>query len=209
MIMRSLAIITLLSSSTLAAAPTDTLKARNNQVNQLLKQNAPPGSPADVKRKSEIKAQAASLFDYGELVKRAMADHWTKITAAEQTDLVTTLKDLIERNYVKQLKSNVDYKIEYGAEKVTGPDASVMTTVKVKTKGKSTDAEVEYKMHDLGGKWMVWDVITDETSLMRNYKSQFDRIIRNEGGFKELLKRMKDKLKEPEDKDDKAPEKKT
>ncbi|HEY7957952.1 MAG TPA: ABC transporter substrate-binding protein, partial [Polyangia bacterium] len=44
----------------------------------------------------------------------------------------------------------------------------------------------------------VWDVVTDEVSLMRNYKSQFNRII-TDNGFPELLKRMKDKLKQDDD----------
>jgi len=203
MIMRTIIGSILMISVSVAGATTTpmvTLQGTNNKVNALLKIAAAPGTPADQKRKSEIKAMAAGLFDYKELVKRAMADHWTTITPVQQDDLVATLKELIERKYVQQLKSNVDYKIKYGAEKVTGGDASVMTTLKVNTKGKSTDAEVEYKMHELGGQWLVWDVITDETSLMRNYKGQFDRIIRNEGGYKELIKRMKDKLKEPEEK---------
>jgi phospholipid transport system substrate-binding protein len=203
MIMRMIVVPILMVSVSVAGATTTplvTLQGTNNKVSALLKVAAAPGTPADQDRKAKIKAMAAGLFDYKELVKRAMADHWTTITPAQQDELVSTLKELIERKYVQQLKSNVDYKVKYGAEKVTGGDASVMTTLKVNTKGKSTDAEVEYKMHDKDGVWLVWDVITDETSLMRNYKGQFDRIIRNEGGYKELIKRMKDKLKEPEEK---------
>src|SRR5687767_13020751 len=156
MIMRTSIVSLLMVSVSVAGATTTpmvTLQGTNNKVNALLKIAAAPGTPADQDRKTKIKAMAAGLFDYKELVKRAMAEHWTTITPAQQTDLVDTLKELIERKYVQQLKSNVDYKVKYGAEKVTGGDASVMTTIKVNTKGKSTDAEVEYKMHDQGGQW--------------------------------------------------------
>jgi len=187
-----------LAPSVHAETPTATLKSKNGEVDRLLKIKADPGTPGDQKRKSDIKAVATSLFDYPELIKRAMADHWQQITPAEQTDLVGTLKQLIERNYVKQLRGNLDYQVSYKEEKVSGEDATVGSVVKIKTRGKSTEAEIIYKLRNVGGKWMVWDVITDESSLMRSYKSSFHKII-TESGFPELMKRMKNKLKEPED----------
>lgn len=182
-----------------ALGPTATLKAKNGEVNRLLKVKTTKGSPQEKKVKDEIKALASTLLDYGELTKRAMADHWAQITQAQQTDLVTTLKELIERNYVKQLRSNLDYQVLYKEEHVDGDQATVHSIVKVKTKGRSTDADIVYKLHKVEDKWVVWDVVTDEVSLMRNYKSQFNRII-DDNGFPELLKRMKNKLKEKDDK---------
>jgi phospholipid transport system substrate-binding protein len=173
--------------------PTSVLKEKNGAFDKLLR--------APQKQEEEIKQLAASLLDYGELTKRAMADHWTQINAAQQKELVETLKGLIQRNYVKQIKSNLDYKVSYQEEQVAGDQATVNSTVKVKTKGKSTDAEIIYKLRKVpkpdGESWMVWDVVTDEVSLMRNYKTQFHRII-TDSGFDELLKKMKKKLAEKE-----------
>ncbi|MFI5289775.1 MAG: phospholipid-binding protein MlaC [Polyangia bacterium] len=181
-----------------ALGPSATLKEKNGQVNRLLKIKPPKGSAAEKKQKDDIKALASTLLDYGELTKRAMADHWDKITSAQQTDLVTTLKELIERNYVKQLRSNIDYKVLYKEENIDGDEATVHSVVKVKTKGRDTDADIVYKLRKVDAGWVVWDVVTDEVSLMRNYKSQFNRII-TDNGFPELLKRMKDKLKQDDD----------
>jgi phospholipid transport system substrate-binding protein len=184
-------------------SPTAVLKSKNGEVDRLLRQKVDPGSAAEAKQKAEIKVLAASLLDYAELTKRAMAEHWDQINAAQRAELVATLKELIERNYVKQIRSNLDYQIQYKDEKITGAEAQVLSIVKVKTKGKSTDAEIVYKLRKVsapeGEKWLVWDVVTDEVSLMRNYKSQFHRII-TESGFDELLRKMKKKLAE-KDKD--------
>lgn len=192
-------VLALVVISPVAAAesldPLATLKQKNSEVDRLLRTKTDPGSPAEKQQKENIKIIAATLLSYQELTKRAMADHWKEIKPAQQTELTATLKELIENNYVKQIKSNLDYAVTYKTPTVDGNEATVGSVVKVKTKGKATDAEIVYKMLKIGDRWMVWDVVTDEVSLMRNYKGQFHRII-TDSGFPELLKRMKSKLQE-------------
>jgi phospholipid transport system substrate-binding protein len=108
---------------------------------------------------------------------------------------VTTFRELIERNYVKQLRSNLDYQVQYKGEETNGDDVTVTTIVKVKSAGKNTDAEIVYKMHKVGNEWRVWDVITDEVPLTRNYKTQFNKII-TEQSYDALIAKMKKKLAE-------------
>lgn len=200
MIMRTLTLALGLLVPTLAVAgaagPMATLKAKNDEVDKLLRQPTAKGSPAEQKQKDEIKQLAASLLDYEELAKRSMAAHWDKLTAEQRKEFVTTLRGLIERNYVKQLRSNLDYKVQYKNEQLEPEGATVSTVVKVKSQGKNTDAEIVYKMRKLpDGAWRVWDVITDEVSLVRNYKTQFNKII-TEQSYDALIKKMKSKLAE-------------
>jgi len=187
------------ASAAPGAGPTDTLKTKNGEVDKLLRLKVQPESAAEKKQKADIATLAGQLFDYPELIKRAMGDHWAQITPAQQADLVGTMRALIERRYVKQLKGNLDYSVVYKDEKLTGQDAVVQSMVKVKTKGKSTDAEIVYKLRQVDDRWVVWDVVTDESSLMRTYKGDFHRII-TQSGFPELLRKMKAKLAE-KDKD--------
>jgi phospholipid transport system substrate-binding protein len=199
--MRSVAVLLLLGPTVALAAPlrevgpTATLKQRNGEVEKLLKQKPAKGSPAETKQKDQIKQMAATLLDYQELAKRSLAQHWDKLTPPQRTEFVTTLRELIERNYVKQLRSNLDYQVLYKGEDVDGDGATVSTVVKVQSKGKHTDAEIIYKMHKLGSDWRVWDVVTDEVSLVRNYRTQFNKII-TEQSYDALIKKMKNKLAE-------------
>jgi phospholipid transport system substrate-binding protein len=198
--MRTLALALSLVPTVAAAAgaggPMATLKAKNGEVDRLLRTKVDKGSPAEQKQKDEIKQLAATLLDYDELAKRSMAQHWSKLTAEQHRDFVSTLRELIERNYVKQLRNNLDYKVTYKGEDVDGDEATVTTVVKVNTKGKSTDAEIIYKMRKIAdGAWRVWDVITDELSLVRNYKTQFNKII-TEQSYDALIKKMKKRLTE-------------
>ena len=179
--------------------PLATLKAKNGEVDRLLRQKVTTGSPEEKKVKDDIKSLAGTLFDYSELARRSLADHWTKLTPAQRTEFVSTLRELIERNYVKQLRTNLEYSVSYKNEEVSGAEATVTSIVKVKTQGKATDAEIVYKMKrpEAGAEqaWLVYDVITDEVSLVRNYRSQFGKII-SEKSYDELIKKMKSKLHE-------------
>jgi len=53
--------------------------------------------------------------------------------------------------------------------------------------------EMEYKLLYKGNRWLVFDVITDEQSMLENYRAEFNKIITKES-FDALLKRMKKRL---------------
>lgn len=199
-IMRTLFLLCALTAPAFASAapgsPLETLKNKNSQVDGLLRKKTTAGSPEEQKVKDTVKQVAGTLLDYDELGKKAMDSHWAQLTPAQQKEFLTTFKEMLEKNYVKQLKTNLDYQVTYKDEKQPANDQAVVeSVVKVKTKGKSTDAEIVYKMHKVKDDWMVWDIITDEVSLLRNYKTQFHKII-SEQGYDKLLEKMKNKLKE-------------
>jgi phospholipid transport system substrate-binding protein len=199
--MRNLRVLTiamtmlLLPMTAFAGPALATLKAKNGEVDRLLHNKVEKGTPEEAKQKADIKAMASGLLDYDELAKKSLAAHWEKLTTAQRTEFVTTFRELIERNYVKQLRSNLDYQVQYKNEQTDGDDVTVTTIVKVKSAGKNTDAEIVYKMHKVGSEWRVWDVITDEVPLTRNYKTQFNKII-TEQSYDALIKKMKTKLQE-------------
>jgi len=202
MIMRMLAVLSLLAVSSLAQAagtlgPMATLKQKNGDVDKLLREKVGKGTPAEQKQKDEIKKLAAALLDYDELAQKSLAAHWEKLTSPQRNEFVSTLRELIERNYVKQLRTNLDYQVQYKNEEDEGDQATVSTIVKVKSAGKKTDAEIIYKMKKAADGWHVWDVITDEISLVKNYRTQFNKII-TEQSYDALIKKMKSKLKDGE-----------
>ncbi len=181
------------AASTAGMSPRATLQKLNGDVDKLLRAKTVPGSDEEQRVKNEIKQRASELLDYTELCKRALGEHWPKMPEKQRDEFVTTLRDLIERNYVKQLRTNLDYDVKYGDEEITKDEAKVVTTLKLQTKGKSTTATIDYRLIQHDNRWMVYDVITDELSLVRNYRSTFVRII-NSSGYDGLLNKMKTKL---------------
>ena len=50
---------------------------------------------------------------------------------------------------------------------------------------------MDYRLTARGGEWRAYDVVVDGVSLVKNYRSQFSRILRD-ASFQELLRRLRD-----------------
>lgn len=166
------------------------LKESNERIDRILKKKTSPGSAAEQEAKAELTKLVNGFIDYRELAQRSLAQHWDGLTPPKREEFVGTLRDLIEKNYVKRLRTNLEYAVSYRNEAVNGVEAMVSTVVKVHTAGKSTETEIDYAMKKNGDRWMVYDVITDEVSMVKNYRSQFNKIISNEG-YDALLRKMR------------------
>jgi phospholipid transport system substrate-binding protein len=51
---------------------------------------------------------------------------------------------------------------------------------------------MDYRLINREGRWRVYDVVVEGVSLVGNYRTQFDRVIRT-SSYPELVKRLKDK----------------
>jgi phospholipid transport system substrate-binding protein len=204
MLRTTVMLLVLIVSSAAAAAqasPLAVVKKANVEVEQLVKRKLPKGSPQEKRVKDEIRAIVNSLLDFDELAREAMIRHWSEMSGAQRSEFAQTLRDLIERNYVKQIRGNADYSISYQGEKVTAERADVRTVIRAKRKGRIADTIVDYKLLLKSGKWRVYDVITDEdeySGLVMNYRSEFNKIW-NKEGYDGVMRKMRKKLKEIED----------
>jgi phospholipid transport system substrate-binding protein len=66
-------------------------------------------------------------------------------------------------------------------------------------RGKKVLIALEYKML-YKDHWVVYDVLTDDQSMLENYRAEFNKIITKES-FDALLKKMKKKLDEKDEKE--------
>jgi phospholipid transport system substrate-binding protein len=172
---------------------TKAVRSANDTINGLLKQKVAAGSDEEKKLAAKVTTSVRDLLDVDELGKRALVDHWKDIPAAKQKDLLDTLRALIEDNYVKGLRANLEYTVDYTGES-TQTDGSVLVTTVVKTQrhGRPYEIKVDYVLTSAGGKLKVYDVKTDGVGLVENYRSQFDKII-SKDGVDGLLAKMKKK----------------
>lgn len=175
----------------------ETLRESNEAVRGLLRTNQGSAQPSSHSRQ-RVKSIVNGFLDYEELARRSLGEHWDKMKPSERAEFVYTFRSLIERNYVKQLKNNVDYQIDYKREEKNGNEATVYSIVEAMRKGRSAETTIDYRLSLKSGHWMVYDVITDDVSLLRNYRSQFARIISRDG-YPALIAKMKRKLAEMTD----------
>lgn len=55
--------------------------------------------------------------------------------------------------------------------------------------------DVRYRLHKTSERWLIYDVVLENVSMVRNYRAQFNRIL-NKSSFADLLARLKQKIQE-------------
>jgi len=145
--------------------------------------------------KEEKRAQMSDVvikrFDFRAMSQRTLATNWKKTTDEEKQQFVDLFSQLIENSYIGKLELYTDEKVEYPGEKVSGRKAVVETMI-ITT---STDIPVDYKLYRKGDQWLVYDVIIEGVSLISNYRSSYQEIVKKEG-FDGLLAKMQAKIDE-------------
>lgn len=171
----------------------DSIRNANARLRELLGQKVEAKSDAEKKVLAQITTELRDLFDIADLTKRALVDHWPKMTPAQRDGIVDTLRKIVEKNYLSQLRSNLSYEIQYLGEDKQGEDVLVKTLIKAQRKGRPVEIPVDYLLHAEGDHWRAYDVVTDTVGLVENYRSQFNHIIAKEG-VDGLIARMKARL---------------
>jgi len=179
------------------SSPMADLKKSNAALKKLFAKSAPSWSPEYDAKRSEMRKIVAGFLDFEELAHRALARHWDGINPKQRTEFVGVLRDLIERNYVKQVHGQPNYDLHFSKEAITGSEATVAANLDTANQGKKVTVEMEYRLLYKGDRWLVYDVITDEQSMLENYRAEFNKIITKES-FEALLKRMKKRLEKAE-----------
>jgi len=148
-------------------------------------------TPPSAARNRRIEALLDDLLDFDKIAKDSLGRHAEGRTDAELEEFHTLLKELVKKSYRKNIQKSLDYELTYSGESRTDPGIIVRT--KVKKKGSEEEpVEINYFLHRVNGKWLIYDVETEGSRMVRNYKSQFNRII-NRDGFPALLAKLRSK----------------
>ena len=172
---------------------TKAVKDANDKISALLKQKVAPNSKEEKELAGKVTTSVRDFLDIDELGKRAMVDQWSKLTPAQQTEFLSTLRALIEDNYVRGLRANLEFTIDYTGESTDkNGNVVVTTTINTKRKNRAVKIAVDYVLEKSGDKLKAFDVRTDGVGLVENYRTQFNKIVEKEG-FSGLIARMKKK----------------
>ena len=134
----------------------------------------------------EARRVAAELFDFDEMCRRMLAEHWQESSPYQQGEFVRLFTEMLERSYLKGLRSVPAGAVTFLGETVNGSYAQVKSRIATSRFGETS---VEYRLVDHGDKWAVYDVVLDGVSLVSSYRSQFASILRT-SSFAQLLERL-------------------
>lgn len=129
-------------------------------------------------------------FDFERITQGAVGQYWRQATPDEQRQLVDGFKQVLIRTYARSLLSYSGQEIRYLPVKPGNRPAMVTVSTEVRESG-SAPIPVEYRMHNAGNGWKVYDVVINNASLVGNYRSSFATEIR-QNGIDGLISRLGD-----------------
>jgi phospholipid transport system substrate-binding protein len=167
-----------------AESAQDFVKAKQATLMNLLKQGKP---------NAEVDKVFNEVLDYRALAEAALGDHWAGRTDAEKDEFTSLLSQLVRNSYRKNLKKTLGYSIAYtGADKAH--EGEVVHTVATNAKdAREEPLKIDYVVRSQGTSKRIIDVVTEGSSMVANYRSSFNRIMKK-GGFQDVLQRMRKKV---------------
>jgi phospholipid transport system substrate-binding protein len=130
----------------------------------------------------------ATRFDYAEMSKRALAAYWTPLTSAERSEFVELFKSFLSDRYAEKIEGYSGEQVTYLSERIEGNYAEVRTELR----SSKVQIPMDYRLFLKEDRWHAYDIIVDGVSLVKNYRSQFEKIIRADS-YQELVRRMRDR----------------
>jgi phospholipid transport system substrate-binding protein len=180
-----------LAAPAVAGPPTDQLKQRVDEVVRVLDDPSLKGKTAA--RHAAVRKISEEIFDYPDTARRALGPHWNARSPEEQREFVGLFADLLDRAYFSKIDRYQGEKVRYGAETVNGNEATVKTMIVTPA---GSEVPVDYRMHQVGGRWLVYDVNIEGVSLVSNYRTQFNKIVQTES-YQSLVQKLRAKGAEP------------
>ncbi len=176
------------SSGQPSESPTEVVRSTLTEVFRILEDETLKDPAKLIPRRHMLEEVIASHFDYMEMSKRALAANWTPLTAGERAEFVELFKSFLSDRYAEKIESYSGEQVAYLSERIEGNYAEVRTELR----STKIDVPMDYRLHRKNGTWHAYDLIVDGVSLVKNYRSQFEKIIRSDS-YQELVRRLRER----------------
>ena len=174
-----------------AVAPKEDLKQGIDAIVAVLTDEKLAEHGRQDERRERIFAEVKIRFDFRRMAELTMAGDWEKRDSKEQDRFTDFFSRLILERYIGRIESYDNESVLYKKELVKGDKARVYTVIIQNDK----EIAITYSLERQGENWMIYDVILEGVSLVRNYRSEFGVILKREG-FDSLLARIEEKIKQ-------------
>ena len=171
-----------------AESPTEAVRGTISQVIQILenKELNKPNKAQD--RRRNLEDVIATRFDYAEMSKRTLGAQWRSLSPQERDEFVDLFKGFLSDRSAGKIEGYAGEQVEYLSERTEGEYAEVRT----KLVSQKVNVPVDYRLIKKGDTWHAYDIVADGISLVKNYRSQFSRILRD-SSYPELVRRLRDR----------------
>ena len=143
--------------------------------------------------RQKVEAEVLQLFDFDEFSTRTVGPTWRKFTPEQKDTFKTAFTDLLRNTYIDTLDEYDGQKVRFTGEVVANNGKRV--EVQMEFLASKQAYPVAFRMLEKKGRWVVYDVLIEGISMIKNYRDQF-RDILSKGDPQTLIERVQAKAEE-------------
>ena len=129
-------------------------------------------------KRRQVRKIIGAHFDYAAMSNRVLATNWSKASDDQRRRFTALFRDLLSHTYWRKISGYSNETVEYTGEQLRGDKlATVRTLILTDT----ADIPVDYKLYRRHDGWMAYDVVIEQVSLVRNYRTRFHETVHRAG----------------------------
>ena len=137
------------------------------------------------------------LFDFPEFSRRVLASNWKIFTPLQREEFVRVFTEFLSKFYLGKLQEKYkDERLIYVSQELK---SATRALVNIQVVWKGQKIPVDLRMIKRQGLWKVYDIQVLGISAVRNYRAQFQSILRKETPG-QVIERLKQKIEQIEQK---------
>ena len=191
----ALLIVCLAGPAQAAPSSRQVLEGTIEHVLQLLADPAFKNPATTAAQRARIETEVRKVFDFEEFSARTAGQRWRSFTRDQQKRFAEAFAQLLISTYLGQLKDYNGEKVAYVSERANAKGTRVEQLTNLKLSDGRT-IPVAYRMMAKNGSWVVYDVLVEGVSLVKNYRTQFQDILATDSPD-DLIARIEQKAREP------------
>ena len=141
-------------------------------------------------RRQQIEHVIRHRVNFRQMAHRSLGSPWSMLSDKERQEFVSLFVKLLRDTVANQIDQYYDEQILYLIEQRESGCAQVRTTLI----GPKVDTSLDFRLEKESGEWLVYDVVVDGISTVKNYRTQFSKIIRD-NTYAGLVEKMKQRVR--------------
>lgn len=189
----SLFLIFFLPAQAYAGTPMDTIKSGVDATIAILTDPAYKDGANEAEQTAKLRDSITKFFDFNALSRLTLGkNNWKKLNAGEKEEFQSLFKTLLENTYADRLRSYSDEKVQYEKESILTKTKAEVETIVL---SQGNEIPITYRLRNRSGNWLVYDVLVEGVSLVKNFRSQFSDILAKKSP-QELFDTMRKQIEE-------------
>ena len=180
----SAALLAVLAAAALARAqdlpPDQLVKTVTLEVVDLIAKDKEIQSGNRAKLIQLIDAKVLPHFNFTAMTALALGQSWNKATPEQKKRLTEEFRTLLVRTYASALAAYSEQKFDFRPLRAKPTDTDVTVQLRVLQAG-AQPVPIDYSMEKTASGWKVYDVMVGGVSLVANYRTEFNNVVRQSG----------------------------